>query len=368
MNRGLILISAVLVAPGLLRAQASSSAGAAPVTLQRVQAATVPSPQQYPFAAIKQGLESSQAVSSVKNAVIPGSSSSVVPKSFVARKNVPLTPTAYDALAASKSIVRTENKPVTTADGKVVYTYGVGLPEIVCAPLRVCTLELQAGEKISGEPQIGDSTRWLVTPCLEGTGKFAKPVLVIKPTAVDLDTTMVITTDRRIYYVRLISKANGFVARTAFSYADDEHVQWQMFLAKQAKEKQQELAKSRVATMSGTAIDSMYFDYRIRGKKRWFGRKYNTLKPVRVMDDGKKTYIEMPEAALHRELPVLVIEGPTGDEMVNYRVKGNIYIVDRLFNRAAILLGSGKHQVCFWIDRKKSVQQVDSSADSKTKG
>jgi type IV secretory pathway VirB9-like protein len=53
----------------------------------------------------------------------------------------------------------------------------------------------------------------------------------------------------------------------------------------------------------------------------------------------------MPIETIHRELPVLVVKGPNGSEMVNYRVKDNMYIVDRLFDRAALLLGSGKHQV-----------------------
>jgi type IV secretion system protein VirB9 len=70
------------------------------------------------------------------------------------------------------------------------------------------------------------------------------------------------------------------------------------------------------------------------------------------MDDGAKTYIQMPIETIHRELPVLVIKGPTGSEMVNYRVKDNMYIVDRLFDRAALLLGSGKHQTKVELLRK----------------
>ena len=64
---------------------------------------------------------------------------------------------------------------------------------------------------------------------------------------------------------------------------------------------------------------------------------------VRVFDDGKKTYIQISQAAKNREAPVLVVIGPDGkQEMVNYRVKEDLYIVDRLFERAALVLGSGK--------------------------
>jgi type IV secretory pathway VirB9-like protein len=42
--------------------------------------------------------------------------------------------------------------------------------------------------------------------------------------------------------------------------------------------------------------------------------------------------------------------------MVNYRVKDNIYIVDRLFDRAALLLGVGKHQTKVEIVREQGVK------------
>jgi type IV secretion system protein VirB9 len=50
----------------------------------------------------------------------------------------------------------------------------------------------------------------------------------------------------------------------------------------------------------------------------------------------------MTPNAEHREAPVLVVLGSEGPEMVNYRVKGDMYIVDRLFERGALILGVGK--------------------------
>src|SRR5438034_6480597 len=60
----------------------------------------------------------------------------------------------------------------------------------VCAPLRICMLELQPGEKLNGEPQIGDSLRWQITPASYGTGVDGTPVIVVKPTASGLDTNL----------------------------------------------------------------------------------------------------------------------------------------------------------------------------------
>ena len=91
----------------------------------------------------------------------------------------------------------------------------------------------------------------------------------------------------------------------------------------------------------------MYFNYRLKGGD-------NNIRPVRVFDDGKKTYIQISQAARNREAPVLVVIGPDGkQEMVNYRVKDDMYIVDRLFERAELILGSGKKARKVEIDRER---------------
>ena len=83
-------------------------------------------------------------------------------------------------------------------------------------------------------------------------------------------------------------------------------------------------------------VEQMNFDYTVRG-----GDEH--IRPVRVFDDGAKTYIQMPPELQHREAPVLLVVGKDGKgEMTNYRVKDQTYIVDRLFDRANLVLGSGK--------------------------
>jgi type IV secretion system protein VirB9 len=51
----------------------------------------------------------------------------------------------------------------------------------------------------------------------------------------------------------------------------------------------------------------------------------------------------MPPEIQHREAPALLVLGTDGkSEMVNYRVQNQTYIVDRLFDRAQLILGAGK--------------------------
>ena len=67
-------------------------------------------------------------------------------------------------------------------------------------------------------------------------------------------------------------------------------------------------------------------------------------RPVSAFDDGSKVYIEMPSGIAQGEAPPLFVIGPEGDgQLVNYRVRQNYYIVDRLFAAAELRMG-GEHQ------------------------
>ena len=267
---------------------------------------------------------------------LPGPTSGTTPKDLRPKADVPLSSTALEAVRVSERWQGEKNAPSPGPDGRVMYSFGAGLPTVVCAPLRVCMIELQAGEKIVGEPHIGDSVRWNISPAMYGTGEQATAVIILKPQTPGLDTNLLITTDRRAYYLRLISKPEDYVARVAFAYPDDDSSRkWQQQLAEQQALAKQEKHAAEVPPAVLT-VEKMNFDYTIRG-----GDEH--LRPIRVFDDGAKTYIQMPAEVQHREAPVLLVLGKDGKgEMTNYRVKDQTYIVDRLFDRANLVLGSGK--------------------------
>ncbi len=162
-------------------------------------------------------------------------------------------------------------------------------------------------------------------------------MLVLKPQMPGLDTNLLITTDRRAYYVRLVSKAEDYVSRVGFLYNDDDGgKKWKEHFAEQ---KRAELVTARDAQAHPglvLAVEHLHFDYQIKGGDE-------NIRPQRVFDDGTKTYIQMSANVANREAPVLVVVGPDGKgEVVNYRMKDQTYIVDRLFERAQLVLGSGK--------------------------
>jgi type IV secretion system protein VirB9 len=67
---------------------------------------------------------------------------------------------------------------------------------------------------------------------------------------------------------------------------------------------------------------------------------------VRVFDDGAKVYIQFPSGLAQSEAPPLFVVGPDAKPaLVNYRVRGTTYIVDRLFAAAELRMGTAPQRV-----------------------
>lgn len=225
-------------------------------------------------------------------------------------------------------------QPVMGEEGKVVYVFGESRPTIVCAPLRVCDVELEAGETVNNA-DVGDAVRWSLKPSISGAGADRTVHVIIKPKDYDLDTNAIIATDRRTYYLRLVSPREGinaYTTRVAFYYPENERKAWEAQRAAMVKEE-----KTVVSDLPPLTADKLNFGYALDGKDHF--------KPVRVFDDGAKVYIQMPMEFQHREAPALVLVGKDGKEqLVNYRLKNDYYIVDKLFSKAALILGVGDDQ------------------------
>jgi len=106
------------------------------------------------------------------------------------------------------------------------------------------------------------------------------------------------------------------------------------------KEKQQEEKENEETQIRASHLS---FEYEIRDTRglfaRWFGKDI-AWRPVRVFDDGSKTFIQFPPGLASSEAPALFVVSYQGNtQLVNYRVHGDYYIVDRLFDEARLIVG-----------------------------
>lgn len=220
------------------------------------------------------------------------------------------------------------------ADGKVVFLYGEVQPSVVCSPLQVCDIELQAGEVVR-DVLVGDTVRWKVEPATSGSVGGQAIHLIVKPTEPGLVSSMVVTTSRRTYHIQLKSHQTQYMARVGFEYPED------------ANEKFAEInARMEASTIPGAGVpaENLNFGYRTSGRARW--------KPTRVYSDGTKTYIQFPSSFVGQDAPVLFVVSGGENGIVNYRLKGTMMIVDYMVDRAVLVSGVGWKQEKITIKRE----------------
>ena len=226
-----------------------------------------------------------------------------------------------------------------------VYPYSAGaLYQVYTAPSEITDIALQPGEKLAGSGPIaaGDTVRWIIGNTDSGAGATERVHILIKPTLPDLQTNLVINTDRRTYLIELHSTPATYMASVSWQYPQD-----QLF----ALQQQDAEADAAAPIADGINISALNFRYTIEGDNPpW--------QPLRAFDDGSKVYIEFPIGISQGTMPPLFVVGPTGNsELVNYRVQGNYYIVDQLFAAAELRLGGKAGQQIVRIIRTDGVPE-----------
>ena len=211
-----------------------------------------------------------------------------------------------------------------------IYPYSAGaLYRLYAAPERVTDIALQPGESVTAVAA-GDTVRWTIGDTTSGSGEARRAHILVKPFSAGLKTNLVITTDRRAYHLQLESTARTAMAAISWTYPEDELIALRRATA---------AAGAAVPVASGLAVEKLSFGYRISGDDpAW--------RPVRAFDDGQQTFIEFPPSVAQGEAPPLFLIGAEGDaQLVNYRMAGRFYVIDRLFARAELRLGEKRQQV-----------------------
>jgi type IV secretion system protein TrbG len=273
---------------------------------------------------------------------------------------IPATPTAITSTAPRKQVVKPKPKrqrpqahgptsQVNKANGSAlreptgfgylnaiqVYPYQEGqLYRLYAAPEQVSDIALQAGEALVSVAA-GDTVRWIVGDTTSGSGANRRTHILMKPSAPGLKTNLVISTDRRVYHLALESTERTAMAALSWNYPQDELM---------AIERATADAEAQRPIAEGLALEQLNFNYRISGDDP-------SWRPLRAFDDGRQTFIAFPPSISVGEVPPLFVTGAKGEaQLVNYRMRGDYYVVDRLFDAAELRLGE-KHQDIVRITR-----------------
>lgn len=221
-----------------------------------------------------------------------------------------------------------------------VYPFVDGaLYQVYSSPGQITDIGLQPGEQLvgSGPVAAGDTVRWIIGDTESGAGATKQVHILVKPTRAELITNLVINTDRRTYHIELRSTEKTYMASVSWQYPQDQLI---------ALRRQNQQAEAAQPVATGVDLSRVNFRYEVSGDRApW--------RPLRAFDDGRQVFIEFPRGIGQGEMPPLFVVGPEGatSELVNYRVRGNYMIVDRLFAAAELRFGAAKDQKRVRISR-----------------
>lgn len=210
-----------------------------------------------------------------------------------------------------------------------VYPFAEGaIYHVITAPGRVTDIALQPGEGLVAVAS-GDTVRWVIGDTTSGSGADKRTHVLVKPFSAGLATNLVITTNRRSYHIALTSVPRNAMAALSWTYPQD---------ALLALKRATAAVEAAAPVAIGIEVEQLHFNYAVSGDRP-------SWRPLRAFDDGRQTFIEFPASLGVGEAPPIFLLDRRGEaQLVNYRVKGRFYVVDRLFDVAELRLGTKDQQ------------------------
>jgi type IV secretion system protein VirB9 len=214
--------------------------------------------------------------------------------------------------------------------------------EIHTQPYRTTDIILEPGEEVLEMPFLSEEKVWEIGAGVSRKNGLDVQHFFAKPSISGLTTSMIVITDRRVYHLLLKSFRDRYMAMVQWNYPPAMPFHIKSDRLNPGNSLDRDLALVDPALLS--------FDYRmtysIFKKPVWL--------PLRIYDDGRKTYIELNERMLHTESPVLFNRR---NERINYRVQKNLIVIDELIEK--VTLRRGNEKVTIYKKRYSPEQQED---------
>lgn len=208
-------------------------------------------------------------------------------------------------------------------NARMVFAYAPQqIYKIYCKIGYLTDLEFKKGEKITYVGG-GDTAQWM----LDKATVSDTPHIYVKPIANNVATNIIVNTSAGHVYQILLNSGSWYNPMISWNYGDEDDINKK--LATNAYEDDNVYPGGKSLAVQPENIN---FDYKIKAKKG----KLPDWSPASVFDDGKKTYIKF--SSFNNKLPVLFIKekGSKNLSLANYRQKGNMFIVDKIFDEAQL--------------------------------
>ena len=242
--------------------------------------------------------------------------------------------------AASESIILS-GRTAALKNTNATFSYNVNnIYKIYSKPDYITTIMLAPDESINFIGG-GDTENWLLEQS-QGAEKNTN-LVHIRPIEAGLSTNLVVVTNKRLYTFNIESTEDMYNPLITFQYPYEQTI---------TVYRSEDMGDGSVTGITGTPATSTAGttkvidtktgvvteaknneNYRINDKKQKFS-------PEKIYDDNKFTYINFKDEIKNFEMPVFYILNGKNLELTNFEIKGNQMIVERLFDKAILKVGT----------------------------
>jgi type IV secretion system protein TrbG len=242
-----------------------------------------------------------------------------------------LAPLALAISALSAPIVHAESQPIPMpGDTRLVqFIYNPNETyTVLTRPMSTTHIELASDEELH-LVALGNTVEWILA-------KQSKH-LFIKPIRPDIFTSATIITTKRTYQLTFRSSPeNGkWMQRVSWLHPDLDMLQ---------KLTVEEKVKSAAETLRATQDEAVTLGSGVTPDKLGFGYEFQgdeTLRPDNVFDDGRFMYVRLKPNT--QSIPAFFgVDADGSMQVLNYTVKGELIIVQRLLPRLLMKLGKAE--------------------------
>lgn len=196
----------------------------------------------------------------------------------------------------------------------VEYNYKDGkVYDVIVNSTSVTDIRLEGGESVSGNIALGETENWMIETTMSVENGSETLHFLVRSEEESGETVLIVPTNRRTYYLRLIATKGRSMIGVRFKYKGSD-----LLLSKGFNSSTNYPISSKNGNMYDVDVRSLSFAYRIESN--------SDIAPTSVFSNESSTFFQFdPRFVYQKSAPSLYLKRGNKLELINYTIRGNLY-------------------------------------------
>lgn len=196
----------------------------------------------------------------------------------------------------------------------VEYNYKDGkVYDVIVNSTSVTDIRLEGGESVSGNIALGEAENWMIETTMSVENGSETLHFLVRSEIDDGETVLIVPTNRRTYYFRLIATRGRSMIGVRFKYKSSD-----LLLTKGLNSSANYPISSKNSNIYDVDVRNLSFSYRIESN--------SDIAPISVFSNESSTFFQFdPRFVYQKSAPSLYLKRGSKLELINYTIRGNLY-------------------------------------------